>query len=177
MKKLFMFVAVAALAFAGQAMQLDWKYDAAKADVGKTVYVLIGSTAQTEWESADAVAAAAANSGAIAKKGTKYNATGSFNNANITKTSADIYYVIVSADGTTFDVTSVSDMTGSVYDPNNQESTPGSNTSLSSASIAVSGKSFGGGGGGGGGGDGPEPTSGLLLLVGAGILGLRRKRA
>jgi hypothetical protein len=30
---------------------------------------------------------------------------------------------------------------------------------------------------GGGGGDGPEPTSGLLLLVGAGILGLRRKRA
>ena len=32
-------------------------------------------------------------------------------------------------------------------------------------------------GGGGGGGDGPEPTSGLLLLVGAGILGLRRKRA
>ena len=34
------------------------------------------------------------------------------------------------------------------------------------------------GGGSGGGGDGaPEPTSGLLLLVGAGILGLRRKRA
>ncbi len=33
-------------------------------------------------------------------------------------------------------------------------------------------------GGGSGGGDGaPEPTSGLLLLVGAGILGLRRKRA
>ena len=32
-------------------------------------------------------------------------------------------------------------------------------------------------GGGGGGTDGPEPTSGLLLLVGAGILGLRRKRA
>ena len=28
----------------------------------------------------------------------------------------------------------------------------------------------------GGSGDGPEPTSGLLLLVGAGILGLRRKQ-
>ena len=35
----------------------------------------------------------------------------------------------------------------------------------------------GGSGGGGGGGGTPEPTSGLLLLVGAGILGLRRKRA
>ena len=31
--------------------------------------------------------------------------------------------------------------------------------------------------GGVGGGGAPEPTSGLLLLVGAGILGLRRKRA
>ncbi len=37
-------------------------------------------------------------------------------------------------------------------------------------------KSFGPSSGGGG-GDGPEPTSGILLLVGAGILGLRRKRA
>jgi len=32
-------------------------------------------------------------------------------------------------------------------------------------------------GGGGGDSGAPEPTSGLLLLVGAGILGLRRKRA
>ena len=37
-------------------------------------------------------------------------------------------------------------------------------------------KSFGPSSGGGGGADGPEPTSGILLLVGAGILGLRRKQ-
>lgn len=174
MKKLFMFVAVATLAFASQAMQLDWKYDAAKADVGKTVYVLLGATAQTEWESVSALESASVNHADIAKKGTKYNATGSFNNDAVTKTSANVYYVIVSADGTTFDVTSVSDMKGSVYDPNNQESSPGQNTSLSSANIATSGKSFGGGSGGGG--DIPEPTSGLLLLVGGAMLALRRKQ-
>ena len=83
----------------------------------------------------------------------------------------------LSSDGTSFDVTSVANMAGSVYDPNNQESSSGANTQLSSANIASSGNSFGGGGGGQGGGDGPEPTSGILLLVGAGILGLRRKRA
>jgi len=172
MKKLFMFVAVATLAFASQAMQLDWKYDAAKADVGKTVYVLLGATAQTEWESVSALESASVNHADIAKKGTKYNATGSFNNDAVTKTSASVYYVIVSADGTSFDVTSVSDMKGSVYDPNNQESSPGQNTSLSSASITSSGNSFGGGGQG----DIPEPTSGLLLLVGGAMLALRRKQ-
>ena len=46
-----------------------------------------------------------------------------------------------------------------------------SSAAPSSWTVAASG------GGGGEGGDGPEPTSGLLLLVGAGILGLRRKRA
>ena len=173
MKKLFMFVAGFALVFSANAMALDWQYGAAAADVGKTVYVLLGATAQTEWESVDAVAAAAIDSGAVTKKSRVYNATGSFTSDDINKTTANVYYVIVSADKSTFDVTSVANMAGSVYDPGNQESTPGSNTSLSSASIASSGNSFGGGGSGG---DVPEPTSGLLLLVGGAMLALRRKQ-
>ena len=167
-----MFVAVAALAFAGQAMQLDWQYTATSADVGKTVYVLLGATAQTEWESISALQEASVSNGAISKKGrTDYTATGSFSSDDINKTTANVYYVIVSADKSTFDVTSVANMGDSVYDPNNQESSSGQNTQLSSASIASSGNSFGGGGGGGE----PEPTSGLLMLVGLGVLGLRRK--
>ena len=174
MKKLFMFVVVAALALASQAAQVDWQYDAAAGDVGKTVYVLLGATAQTSWESVAALEQAAVDSGTIAKNGRKYNASGTAVDDDITKTSANVYYVIVSADKSSFDVTSVSDMKGSVYDPANQESGTGNNTSLSSASITSSGNSFSGGSSGGG---VPEPTSGLLLLVGASLLGLRRKRA
>ena len=172
MRKLFMFVVAVALACSANAMALDWKYNAGSADVGKTVYVLLGSTAQTKWDSLKDVQDAAVDSGSVAKKVNKYYATGSVNNDAITKTSASVYYVIVSSDGTTFDVTSVANMTASVYDPSNQESSSGQNTSLSSASITSSGNSFGGGGQGAI----PEPTSGLLLLVGGAMLALRRKQ-
>lgn len=172
MKKLVMLVVAAVAACVASAAQLDWRYAGTTADVGKTVYVVLGDTAQTTWDSVDALAAAAVDSGAVAKSGrSNYWATGSFGSSEISKTSANAYYVIVSADGSTFDVTSVANMAASVYDPNNQESSPGQNTSLSSASITSSGNSFGGGGG-----DVPEPTSGLLLLVGGAMLALRRKQ-
>ncbi len=174
MKKLLMFVAVAVLVLTGQAAQFNWQYNATSADVGKTVYVLLGSTAQTSWESVDALADAAVSSGTVAKKVNKYNTSGTAVDDAITKTSASVYYVIVSKDGTSFDVTSVSDMSASVYDPAAQETSPGNNTSLSSASITSSGNSFSGGGESGGGA--PEPTSGILLLVGGAMLALRRKQ-
>ena len=171
MKKLVMLVVVAVAAFAASAAQLDWRYTGTSDDVGKTVYVVLGDTAQTTWDSIDALAAAAVDFGGVAKSGrSNYWATGSFGSSEISKTSANAYYVIVSSDKSTFDVTSVANMSASVYDPNNQESSPGQNTSLSSASITSSGNSFGGGG------DVPEPTSGLLLLVGGAMLALRRKQ-
>ena len=171
MKKMIVLAVVALAAAFSQAASLDWKYGATADDVGKTVYVLAGTTAVTEWDSVGALSAAALGSGTVAKSGRAYATNGTVADASITKTSADIYYVVVSADGSTFDVTSVANMAASVYDPNNQESTPGANTSLSSASITSSGNSFGGGGG-----DVPEPTSGLLLVLGGAMLALRRKQ-
>jgi hypothetical protein len=180
MKKLLMFIVATGLAIASQAAVLDWQYTATSADVGQTVYVLLGSTAVQEWESVDKLSSAAVGNGKVAKAGRNFLATGKVENDAITKESADVYYVVVSSDGSTFSVTSVSDMTGSVYDPNNQESTPGNNTSLSSSSITKSGIAWGTGGGGdpdpGPGGDVPEPTSGILLMIGGAALALRRRR-
>ena len=171
-----MFVVTVGLALVGQAAQFDWQYGAVKADVGKTVYVLLGTTAQTSWASVAAIEAAAVDSAEITKKGVKYNAGGTAVSSAITPTSASAYYIIVDADKSAFAVTSVADMTGSVYDPAAQQTSSGSNTSLSSSSITQSGITFGGGGGGSGGGV-PEPTSGLLLALGGAMLALRRKRA
>ncbi len=174
MKKLMLLIAVAGLAFAGQAMTVDWKYDATSADVGKTVYVMLGSSPQTTWASLAAIEDAALGSGEIKKKVNKYNATGQVADAGITKTSADLYYVIVSADKSTFDVTASQDFTTSVYDPNNQESTPGQSTAINSSSTFVAtAQSYSGGPGP----IVPEPTSGMLMIVGLGALALRRRRA
>ena len=208
MKKLFTLLAVGGLAVASQAAQLDWKYDATVDDVGQTVYLMLGTEAVQEWENLQAVKDASLTSGAVAKSGRVYNAKGSFNSDKITKDSASVYYVVVSADGNSFGVTSVSDMTGSVYDPSAQESSPGENSSLSSGSITKNGIAWGTGGsdpgtdpgtgggddpgtGGGddpgtGGGDDPgtgggesggvpEPTSGILLMIGGAALALRRR--
>ena len=173
MKKLMLLIAVAGLAFASQAMSVDWQYTATSADVGKTVYVMLGSTPQTTWASLQAVEDAALGSAEIKKKVNKYNAAGGVTDAAITKSSADLYYVVVSADKTTFDVTAAADFTSKVYDPDNQESTPGSSTAITSSTTRIaSGSSWGGSTP-----VVPEPTSGILMLVGLGALALRRRRA
>ena len=198
MKKLFTLLAVGGLAVASQAAQLDWKYNAVKADVGQTVYVMLGTEAVEQWENLTAVQNAAVDKGTVAQAGRVYNTQGSFNSDKVTKTSASVYYVVVAADGESFGVTSVSDMTASVYDPSAQESSPGVNESLSSSSIAKNGIAWGTGGGDdpgpgpddppgpgpdnpptpgpGGDSDVPEPTSGLLLMIGGAALALRRRR-
>jgi hypothetical protein len=203
MKKLFMLIGVVGLACASQAASLDWKYSATADDVGQTVYVMLGTEAVQEWENVTAVQNAAVDKGTVAKAGRVYLTSGSATSDKITKASASVYYVVVSADGNSFGVTSVSDMTASVYDPAAQESSAGANDSLSSGSITKNGIAWGTGGDPGPGPDDPpgpgpddppgpgpdnpptpgpgddggvpEPTSGILLMIGGAALALRRR--
>lgn len=196
MKKLLVLLVAAGLASFGHAAALDWSYTATSAENGQTVYVLLGATAVDKWESIDALSGQSVNSGVIGRKGMKYMTSGSFTSDAVTKESADVYFVIVSADKSTFSVTSVADMSASVYDPANQESSSGANASLSPDSITKKDIAWGTGGGDepgpgddptpgpdnpptpgpGGDGDVPEPTSGILLMIGGAALALRRRR-
>ena len=82
----------------------------------------------------------------------------------------DAYYVIVSASDATSYTYYKADMSAKVYDPNNQESSPGAFNSVSAATILSSGTSANFAAV-------PEPTSGLLMLLGVAGLALRRRRA
>lgn len=173
MKKLIVFAVALVAAVFAQAANLDWQYNTTVAEDGATVYVLLGTTATTDWASEADVAAAASGSGTVAKSGRNYFAQGML--TDVSKDAASVYYVVVSGD--TYGVTSVADMKSSVYDPAAQESSSGTDKTLSSASLTVTGKSFGGNPPPGPmPGDTPEPTSGLLLLVGGAALALRRKQ-
>ena len=170
MKKLVTMLALAAAVVSARAACVDWSVKATASDVGTTVYLL---TAMSDFESADALKDAAVSSSVVASAGRGAYATPKQTaiDSSVTAT-ASFYYAIV--DGDSFTYISANDLQGKVFDPNNQESSKGTYNALSVADIkAGTSKSFGGGG------DDPipEPTSGLLLLVGGAMLALRRRLA
>jgi len=182
MKKIMLCGLVAGMGMLANAAALDWKYTSTKAEyeAGYQVYVMLGSTAKTDWESASALQNSSdlVASGPIAEYGSRtktYDAHGTANNDKIAKTSS-YYYVIVNGDQ--YKASNVYTGTN-IYDPAAQESAPDNPVVLDTSALAsTSWTPFGGGSGGGGGGSGgvPEPTSGLLLLVGGAMLALRRKQ-
>lgn len=170
MKKIVMMLALVAAVISAKAASVDWAVTGAAAQKGYTVYLL--ASAPGDYASVSELAAAAVGSAEIKASGRVFT-TGdqrSFGES-VTKT-ADYYYAIVSgADATSFNYVEASGLAAKVYDPNNQESSPGKFNSITAAQIAAGTKAdFGGGG------DVPEPTSGLLLLVGGAMLALRRKQ-
>ena len=168
-------IAVVASAFLANAAAVDWYLAGDSSMKGYTAYAILGDTVTTSWESLTAVQAAAISeggSGTFAGSRTVF-ASGSAVDSAITKSNADIYFVIVDNVNNTFAVTTVADMSAKVYDAANQETSPGN------FEIAATGLSYSAFGGSTGGDTPavPEPTSGLLMLVGLGALALRRRRA
>lgn len=175
MKKLVVIAAVAAAVFSAKAASVDWNVSATSAEVGYTVYLL---TSVGDYADVAALASAAVGSAQIKSLGRgKYgtNDVPSTNDGITADSMKDAYYAIVtSTDASSFKYVAAGDLSAYVYDAANQETSSGAFGGVSAANIlAGTSKDFGGGGTTPA---VPEPTSGILMLVGLGALALKRRR-
>ena len=174
MKKLVMLMVAAVLACAAEAASVNWGASGLTDFKGGTFY-LFDSSKQSDVLAAlgavdDTTASALANmaitSGTVTTKG---KATANNTDVgNVTSVMALVFEGSTIADGVAYKYI-VDDISSMVYTP--PASAPGSLAS----NLATAGTS-GTMSAAGGGGDVPEPTSGLLLLVGGAMLALRRKQ-
>ena len=183
MKKLFVIAAAVGLSFAATASTVTWgAMDASTIDASKitegTFYLMYSSsTFDASKFTGESFSASTLEAAGLDKTFDTftYSSTGMTqkkNNAitpNSTGVSAGnnktVYEVLISSDGKNiaWGQTSI-----------NLAATAGMNQGKTLDSFTY--VTAGGGGGGQGDGGAPEPTSGLLLLVGAGMLALRRKQ-
>ena len=187
MKKMIIVLSLTLAVASVKAASVTWSISGEKSMVDYTAYAVLGATAQDTWESVDAVKAAALQGTGTFSGSRTVSAIGTSAGDALTKENANLYFVIVNKDESQWAVTAVQDLTALVYDPAAQESASGS-ASYTGSGLAY--KDFGGGSdnppgpgpdnpptpGPGDGGDVPEPTSGLLLMIGGAALALRRRR-
>ena len=173
MKKIMFMLAAVAMATAANAAYVNWQYGKDTSLNGWTVYAFDAANQATVLGALAAYDAAAQTTidglvlgSAEVKKG---NAKGDGIDVGSATSLMLLAVNGAFADGVTYKYDTY-DISSYTYEP--PASAPGYGT-LSSFGNTGTVAAAGGGGGGGT----PEPTSGLLLLVGAGILGLRRKRA
>ena len=169
MKKLLTLAVALGAAALTHAASFNWKVNGESETVNYQVYI-VGSIVTT-WTSVSDIATAAstfgsATSGTITKQSSRnISANGTASIESISKDSASVYFVIVSGDDAkTYNYANY-DVKGSVY--SGTDASPGTFT-IEASDLSSSG-SFAG--------SIPEPTSGLLMLVGLAGLALRRKRA
>ena len=174
MKKIIMFVAAVVLAVAAQAASVNWgsgtiMVNGAKAGKG-AVNGYLYLISESEYAALDFSDGKAAYDTYKAKSAT---ATGTSNKSGVvtltsTGNAGDTQYAVIiyeTSDASQFIITKGYDSINSLGDQNNIAS-----GNLVSAPGATSWASTSGGG------DVPEPTSGILLLVGGAMLALRRKQ-
>ena len=191
MKKLFVATAAIALAVATQAASVDWTVaanswtmsDGSKPANNTVVYLIDGGQWSAIQSAIDGgkTSFTTADAGIIAV-GQTSNTKGLVNGGTATSdkltagTSYNFAYMVFDSSAGQFYASATKSVTA--YDPTDAVYSETTSVDFSGTQFTTTGLSGGWSSpGGSSGGDGPEPTSGLLLLVGAGILGLRRKRA
>lgn len=178
MKKLVMVSALAlGMTMSARAAVYAWGMDAnanLASYAGDTVYVLASTFAWSDSTTLTDVQGAAVSQGSVADAGRSkyYVPTTTFSDTKDVPSSYDAIFVLVDGDGKYVKWTDT--LTGNAATEANPTTLKYGQSDLASFTSAQGGaKAFGGGGEGGG---VPEPTSGLLLLVGGAMLALRRKQ-
>lgn len=176
MKKLIIALAAVALAIGAQASCCAWQFKmttAATGLEGSSVYIVLGDyggTAPT-FADANAIKSASWDGNAVAtttktKPSYSTSATGTIDSSSLTTSAPNYYMVVVNGDGKGYWVSDVVDATPNLYEPGSAQA---GTLQVLPSSIAFANFS--------GTEPTPEPTSGLLLLMGVAGLALKRKRA
>ena len=169
MKKLMTLAVALGAVIAANAATVDWQISGSVDTVNYKIY-LVGAISES-WTSvadlaADATAYGANTSGTIVKNGRVYYVGASASIDSISKTSADVYFVIVSGDDAAGYTYVKADLSALVYE--GTDSSPGKYLMTANDLLAGTAGSFGAV---------PEPTSAMLVLLGVAGLALKRKRA
>ena len=173
MKKLVVVAAIALTAVYSQAASMKWTMSADASDAGLTVYLVSALSEFTDEASVrSSVIGTDGNSGTIVA-GRTTGASGTVGGLDDGKAGQmqDFYYVIVSGDGKGYWASGK--QSAEIY----TTATTHTDSNIAASTFKTGNyTAWSTGGGSGGSGGVPEPTSGLLLLVGGAMLALRRKQ-
>ena len=189
MKKLFVATAAIALAVATQAASVNWSVgasswtmsDGSKPPKNTTVYLIDGAQWATIQAAIDGGATSFTTSDAgIIAIGQTSNTKGYVNGGTATSTkltagtSYDLAYMVFDSTAGQFYASATQSV--AAYDPTIPAYAETQYANFDGTQFTTTGLSGGWTTGGGSSPAIPEPTSGILLLVGAGMLALRRKQ-
>ncbi len=176
MRKLVVFTLALAATLVASASSVSWKFNAGNAYANYNVYIVSAIT-EGGFTSVDDIQSkllgTGGNTGTLAAGRTAATATGAaVGLEDAAGSTVNFYYVIVNPN----DATGYWTVAGSAEAYTTAATHTDSTIATSAGSSALSAAKTAWATGGGGQGDIPEPTSGLLLLVGGAMLALRRKQ-